>query len=103
LFEALGTFYPAFLASTMGALPLAAAGHGLASALVGVGSVAAAALGFRFWLRRSNRAVARLADKVAAGVAEELARPREGVAQPTGENRGLDARRAATRERQDLK
>jgi hypothetical protein len=103
LFEALGTLYPAFLASTMGALPLATAGHGLASALVGAGSVAAAALGFRFWLRRSNQAVTRLADQLAAGVAEELARPREGAARTTVENRGLDARHAATREKQDLK
>jgi hypothetical protein len=99
LFETLGTFYPAFLANIMGALPLAAHGHGLASALVGAGSVTVAALGFRFWLRRSNRAVTRIADKLAASVAADLARQREHA---TGEDRDR-ARRAATRERQDLK
>jgi hypothetical protein len=101
LIEALATFYPAFVASTMGALPLANAGHGVAAALVGAGSVAAALMGFRFWLHRSNRAVARLADKLAGEVAGELARARE--AQSTVEDRDLNARRAAARERQDLK
>jgi hypothetical protein len=91
LFEVLGTLYPAFLASTMCALPLAIAGHGLASALVGAGSVAAGAMAFRFWLRRSNRAVARLADKIAAVVAKELVRPPQGAAQTSGEKRGLEA------------
>jgi hypothetical protein len=73
--ETLGTVYPAFMATLMGAVPLAAHGHGVAAALVGAGSAAAAALGFRFWIGRSNRAVTRLADKLAAGVAEDLARP----------------------------
>jgi hypothetical protein len=95
--EILGTFYPAFLASLAGAVPLASNGHGVASAVVAAGLVAAATLGFFGWTRRSNRSAKRLANKLAGVVAEEVARQSsgEGVAESAP---GADRRRLAQKQ-----
>jgi hypothetical protein len=99
-FEVMGTLYPAFLANIMGALPLAVHGHGVASAALAAGAATAAALGFRFWIRRSNRAVTRLADRLAGNVAEELARQgRRGTVAREGV---MDAGRLAAAKKQGL-
>lgn len=72
VFEILGTFYPAFLATMMAAGPLAAAGHGIEAAAVGIGSFLAALGGFAFWSRKSNQAASRLAEKIQSNIADQL-------------------------------
>jgi hypothetical protein len=95
--EILGTLYPAFLATLMGAMPLAAHGHGLASALIAAGSFPAGTLAFLGWSKRSNRAAKRLADKVEGIVAAEVARQGSTAAAVSDDER---QRRLAARKQQ---
>jgi hypothetical protein len=72
--EILGTLYPAFLATLLGGAGLAAAGDPIASALLAATAFTAGALGFRSWIRASNRRAARTAEKLEGVVASELER-----------------------------
>lgn len=92
IFEILGTFYPAFLATMMAAGPLAAAGHGIEAGVVGIGSFLAALGGFAFWSRKSNRAAARLADKIQSNIADQVAStPQTSTMQPAAKMEEEDA------------
>jgi hypothetical protein len=74
LFELMGTLYPAFIATAVGGSILASSGHLGAAAAVAAGAMTSAAVGLRFWMRRSVRALRRLADKVDRITSEEVAR-----------------------------
>ena len=74
LVELMGTLYPAFIASAVGGSLLAANGHPGVAAAVTAGAVTSAALGLWFWMRRSFRALKRMADKVDRIASEEVAR-----------------------------
>jgi hypothetical protein len=101
-FEFMGTFLPAFYGSLVGGGLLNGAGHPAYAAALAVGSLTAAAAGFRFWTRRSQRAAVRLADKLEGVLQEQLARQ----ALPAGEHAPEDSataeRRAAARKPQDV-
>jgi hypothetical protein len=73
--EILGTLYPAFLATLLGGAGMAAAGYPVGSALLATTAFTAGALGFRSWIRASNRRAARAAEKVEAVVASQLHHP----------------------------
>lgn len=72
IFEILGTFYPAFLATAMAAGPLASAGHGIEAGVVAIGAFLAALTGFSFWSRKSNHAASRLADTIQSNITDQI-------------------------------
>jgi hypothetical protein len=100
LVEILATLYPAFLATLIGAVPLASHGHVVASALLAVGSFGAATLAFFGWSKRSNRAAKRLADKLEGVVAAEVAR--QGTAPAEKEVSEEERRRLLAARKQQL-
>lgn len=72
VFEALGSFYPAFLLSVIAGAPMADAGHGALAAGIVAAAWTAATLGFFGWAKKSRKNASRLADRIEAIVAEEL-------------------------------
>jgi len=72
ILEVLGTFYPAFIITSIGGSALADKGFAGVAAAIAAGAFAAAAIGFKFWLGRSRQATARLADKIQGVVQDQV-------------------------------
>lgn len=77
--EALGTFYPAFLASMIGGPLIAQAGGSLLAAGSAVGAWLLATAGFLKWTGVSRRNASKLADHIEAAIAEEVRAQQESV------------------------
>lgn len=73
IFEAILTFYPAFLATMIAAAPLAEAGQGLLSALIATLAWGGAIFGFLGLTRKARHNASRLADTLVTAVSEEIA------------------------------
>ncbi len=72
ILEALGMFYPAFIATMVVNANLAGGGAPITALAVTTGAFGLAALGFRAWISRSRAAAAKLADKLQEAVSEHI-------------------------------
>jgi hypothetical protein len=73
VFEALGTFYPAFIVTMLANAKLAEMGNPAGALAVTTAVFGAAAIGFLGWVNRSRSAAANLADKLQATISDHLA------------------------------